>query len=139
MKYALFSILLLASSSGWGSCMENARDDEEINVCQHALAKELEYKLRDLEKDIKSHLKGTQKDRFNDSQVHWRKMTERDCQIEADFYEGATVYPAILSQCLQKHYRDRINQVRNYLCPEHSLSTDCPQSEKYKLTDQPAS
>ena len=112
--------------------MEKASSHEEINVCQHKLAKQKEYQLKNLVTEIKKRFRGTQKDRFNDAQQLWEKMTNRDCEIEADFYEGSQVYIAILSQCLNGHYQQRIDQIKYYLCPDHSLSKACPASEKFE-------
>ena len=124
---AFFPFLSMLSYADAG-CMKNARSEEEINICQHAEAKRLEMELKDLEAAIQSRFQSPQLERFQAAQAFWMQMTEKDCEIEADFYEGAPIYPAIKSQCLQKHYRNRIQLVRDYLCPEYSLSNGCEKS-----------
>ena len=86
------------------SCMNSSRSHEEINVCQHLRAKNLEYKLIALEKKLMLKFDEPQKSRFREAQTTWRKMVSLDCTIESDFFEGAPIYPAIVSQCLFNHY-----------------------------------
>ena len=126
---------ILASNNALAaSCMEKAKTDEEINVCQHALAKELEFKLKDLEEMVLQRFKGVQRERFLTGQASWKLMVQNDCELEADFFEGATVYPAVISRCRYKHYKRRINQIRNYLCPDHSLNHSCEQAAPFEIT-----
>ena len=126
-------ICLTLTSVGWGACMDKAKTDEEVNVCQHTLAKEMEYKYKSLVKQIQGKFKGQQLQRFNAAQQHWQQMMDRDCLIEANFYEGAPIYPGILSGCLENHYRERIEHIKNYLCPEQSMSRSCPRAESFML------
>ena len=106
-------------------CMKNSHTEEEINVCQLATAKQLEIQLKELEVRVRARLKGNQLQRFNAAQDSWQIMTTRDCEIEADFYEGSPVYIAIQAQCLQRHYIERLQLVNNYLCPEYSINSGC--------------
>lgn len=105
--------------------MKHVATDEEINICQSSEAKLLNLQVKELEAAILARFKGVQLERFEVAQQAWRAMTEKDCEIQADFYEGAPVYIAIQAQCLQHHYRDRIEVLNRYLCPEHSFSKGC--------------
>ena len=105
--------------------MKNAQNEEDINICQHSEAKRLLLELNDLENAIHNRFQGSQSERFTEAQTRWRQMTAKDCEIEADFYEGAGIYPAIHSACLQRHYLDRITTLKKYLCPEPNLGNGC--------------
>ena len=107
------------------ACMKNVQNEEEINICQHTEAKQLELELNDLEHSIRSRFKSPQIERFDEAQTRWQQMTEKDCEIEAFFYEGATIYPAIQSECLQRHYLDRMETLKKYVCPEPNLGSGC--------------
>jgi len=129
--YLVLSTALLWGNPAAADCMKEALSSEEMNICQHAQAKVVEYKLTELVKAIIARFEGDQELRFILAQTQWRAMMEKDCELEADFYEGADVYPAILSRCMQNHYQSRITQISNYLCPEHSLSKSCDRAEKF--------
>jgi uncharacterized protein YecT (DUF1311 family) len=136
-KYLKFSLLLcslslLSLQPAHADCMITALTDDDINICQHKITKQTEYVLNEIEEKIRKHLSGTQKDRFNAAQGLWRDMAERDCEIESDFYEGAGIYQAIYSVCMNNHYNNRIMQISNYLCPDHSLGKGCEKAEEYK-------
>lgn len=110
-------------------CMKNSHSEEDINICQHAEAKKLELELYDLETKVRSRFKTIQAERFDEAQTRWQQMTEKDCEIEAYFYEGAPIYPAIQAECLQRHYQDRMETLKKYLCPEHSIGNGCDSVE----------
>jgi len=118
--------------------MKDSRSEEEINICQHAAAKALELELNDLESSIRSRFKSPQLERFDDAQTHWQQMTESDCKIEADFYEGAPIYPAIQSECLQRHYQDRMETLNKYVCPEPNLGNGCEVNDPVPVVVLPA-
>lgn len=131
IQLPIFIFLFCGSSMAFSDCMQNTTNNEEINICQHTLAKQVEYKLRQLSKAIITRFEGEQELRFIQAQTQWRAMMKKDCALESDFFEGADVYPAILSRCMQNHYQSRITQISNYLCPEHSLSQSCDRAEKF--------
>ena len=105
--------------------MKNSHNEEEINICQHTETKKLEQELNELEKSIRDRFKSPQIERFDEAQTRWQQMTEKDCEIEANFYEGAPIYLAIQSECLQRHYQDRMETLKKYICPEYSLGNGC--------------
>lgn len=107
------------------ACMKDSHTAEEINICQHTEAKQLELQLKNLEESVRSRLKGVQLDRFNSAEASWLDMTNKDCEIESDFYEGSPVYIATQSKCLQNHYLARMHVIRNYLCPDYSITNGC--------------
>ena len=140
LRYRLlvFILILLPMASQANNCMNNGKahesmSDEEINICQYNRAKHLELKLRDLVALIQARLPKAQLARFNEAQGHWVGMTQKDCEIEADFFEGAPIYPAILAQCQQQHYRTRINHINRYLCPENNLVEACPEAREWAV------
>ncbi len=110
-------------------CMKTTRSEEEINVCQSAAAKQLELDIIDLEQAIRSRFKSPQIERFDEAQRRWEQMTEKDCEIESNFYEGAAIYIAIQSECLQRHYQDRLQTLKKYVCPEHNLGSGCERND----------
>jgi uncharacterized protein YecT (DUF1311 family) len=106
-------------------CMSKVQEEEDINICQFATAKYFELRVKEVEEEIMNRFKGVQLERFRSAQSAWRAMLENDCAIQSDFFEGANVYTAIISQCLQTHYRNRLDTLENYLCPEHSYLNGC--------------
>lgn len=105
--------------------MQHVATDEEINTCQSSEAKLLGLQIKELEALLNTRFKGVQLERFVSAQAAWRQMVEKDCEIQADFYEGAPIYIAVQAQCLQHHYRSRLEVLGRYLCPEHSLAKGC--------------
>lgn len=107
------------------ACMSQVKSEEDINICQYATAKYLELQVKETEDKVLTRFSGIQLKRFQEAQTHWRLLMSLDCEIQAYFYEGAGVYTAIQSQCLQNHYRIRLQILKNYLCPEHSYLNGC--------------
>lgn len=126
--------LYLAATAAWAEvpekveeplCMSKVKTEEDINICQYATAKYLEMQVNDVEEKILKRFSGQQLKRFQEAQASWRLMVAMDCEIQSYFYEGAAVYTAIQSQCLQFNYRVRLHTLDNYLCPEHSYLNGC--------------
>ena len=88
-------------------------------------AKYFELRVKEVEEKIINRFQGVQLERFQQAQASWRSLLENDCAIQSDFYEGAGVYTAIISQCLQMHYRARLEILEKYLCPEHNYLNGC--------------
>lgn len=106
-------------------CMSKVKSEEDINICQYATAKYLELQVKETEEKILLRFSGIQLQRFQEAQANWRLMMNLDCEIQAYFYEGAGIYTAIQSQCLQNHYHTRLETLRHYLCPEHQYLNGC--------------
>jgi uncharacterized protein YecT (DUF1311 family) len=106
-------------------CMSKVKNEEDINICQYATAKYLELQVKETEEKILLRFSGAQLTRFQEAQANWRLMMNLDCEIQSYFYEGAGIYTAIQSQCLQGHYRTRLETLRRYLCPEHQYLNGC--------------
>lgn len=132
------ALFFSAFASSEPACMKTVSTEEDINICQYSEAKRLLLELNDLENAIQTHLQGSQGERFEEAQTRWRQMTEKDCELEADFYEGAGIYPAIHSECLQRHYLDRMATLKKYLCPEPNLGHGC-EAAVSQITTVPAS
>jgi uncharacterized protein YecT (DUF1311 family) len=126
-------LLALVIQTGHADCMAKATTDEEINICQHNKAKELEISLEQLVEEIIAGLPKQQLQRFTAAQEHWQGMLTKDCELEAAFFEGAPIYPAILAQCQQHHFRTRIDHIRRYLCPEHTVVNSCPKAKAWSM------
>jgi len=110
-------------------CMSKVKSEEDINICQYATAKYLELQAKEMEEKILLRFSGVQLKRFQEAQEHWRLMVSLDCEIQSYFYEGAGVYTAIQSQCLQNHYRARLEVLQRYICPEHQSPNGCSNTD----------
>lgn len=117
-------------------CMSKVKNEEDINICQYATAKYLELQVKETEEKVLLRFSGIQLQRFQETQANWRLMVSLDCEIQSYFYEGAGIYAAIQSQCLQKHYASRLDTLRNYLCPEHQYLNGCA-SDTTQQPNQP--
>lgn len=132
-KYVLFCLICWLPALGFSEadeplCMSKVKNEEDINVCQYATAKYFELQLKEIEEKILLRFSGDQLKRFQEAQEHWRLMINLDCEIQSYFYEGAGIYTAIQSQCLQKHYRTRLDTLERYTCPEHQYLNGCTNS-----------
>lgn len=105
--------------------MSKVKSEEDINICQYATAKYLELQVKEIEEKILLRFSGIQLKRFQEAQANWRLMLSLDCEIQSYFYEGAGIYTAIQSQCLQDHYRTRLQILERYMCPEHQYLNGC--------------
>jgi len=113
-------------------CMSKVKNEEDINICQYATAKYFELQVKETEEKILLRFSGVQLKRFQETQENWRMMMNLDCEIQSYFYEGAGIYTAIQSQCLQWHYRARLETLERYLCPEHQYLNGCSQAAVQK-------
>lgn len=112
--------------------MSKVKNEEDINICQYATAKYFELQLKEIEDKILLRFSGIQLKRFQEAQENWHLMVNLDCEIQSYFYEGAGIYTAIQSQCLQSHYRARLEVLERYLCPEHQYLNGCSTTTQKK-------
>ena len=81
------SCVLCSSALAEEDCMDTAKTDEAINVCQHKQAKQYEFQLIELVRQITARFKGEQLTRFKQAQTGWEQMMNKDCEVEANFFE----------------------------------------------------
>lgn len=132
MKWILGIALVFFNSSAFGDeCMDTAMTQSEINMCSAEKAKNAQYQLNKLERDILETLNSTQKEKLNKAQVNWRSMMEHDCQLESSFFEGGSIRPTIFNACIESHHNERIEQIKYYLCPSWAMKGKCDVAKEY--------
>ena len=127
MRAALLVLMLL----GWSTTVPAAPGpncpttlpQEQLNECWIQAFEHANERLDDLLHDLKRSL-GRNWAHLRESQSFWEKSRSIDCKVEASLLEGP-VREAVRHGCSEKRTRERIRQLRLYLCPRYNLTGQC--------------
>lgn len=103
---------------------------EELNDCWVAAAESANQHLNELLRELKQSL-GRNWPHIKESQKHWAESRAIDCKVEASLIEGPA-REAVRYGCTEKRARERIHQLRYYLCPRYNLTGQCEAAARYE-------
>jgi uncharacterized protein YecT (DUF1311 family) len=134
MRTALFMAALLMSSS-----LAIAADPRcpvtlpqaELNDCFEKAADETAQRLDGLLKELRATLTGKNWALMKESHALWAKSRAMDCKVEASFAERP-IRSAVTYGCIEKRTRERMHQLRYYLCPRYDLTGQCDAERLYE-------
>jgi len=130
----LMGVMLLAWTSptpAAGPKCPTTLPQEQLNECFVAAFEDTEQRLDGLLHDLRKSLGSKQWSRLKDSQGLWAKVREIDCKLEASFLDGP-VREAVRYGCSEKRTRERMHQLRYYLCPRYNLTGQCDVERLYE-------
>lgn len=104
---------------------------EELNACFVAAFEATEARLDDLLHELGRTLDRKRWSKVKESQGLWEKVRDMDCKVEASFLEGPA-REAVRYGCSEKMARDRMHQLRYYLCPRYNLTGQCDAERLYE-------
>ncbi len=113
-KALCISPLLLISSLSFADCDRNM-NQTDLNICTAQEYKQADQKLNKLYKSYTAKLTSAQRKQFIDIQKTWVNYKNKDCRYTAQAYEGGSMYPLVLNDCLTEKTEDRIEDLEDYL------------------------
>jgi uncharacterized protein YecT (DUF1311 family) len=104
---------------------------DQLNACFENGAAETEKRLNGLLRELRASLNDRNWSLIKESQNLWEKTRSLDCKVEASFIEGP-VRTAVTYGCIEKRTRQRLHQLRYYLCPRYDLTGQCDVEAAYE-------
>lgn len=130
MKVLLLTGMLILATSTLAfadqNCSERA-SQPEINDCVEKAFQKSDDELNKLYKQIETRLtEDADKNKLLvNAQKAWISFRDAECNFSSSGVIGGTIYPTIVSTCLDRMTQRRIRDFRGYLkCAEGDL--DCP-------------
>jgi len=108
---------------------ENAATQAEINECAGKAFKDADARLNAVYNDLLGRFKGDadRQKLLISAQRAWITLRDADCAFIASGVEGGSLYPTILSSCLEEETKERIGRLKRLLdCKEGDLSCPAP-------------
>lgn len=132
MRILWLAALLAASpAASAGPQCSTTLPQEELNRCFVAAFEETEGRLDGLLQELRKTLDGKRWSRVKESQGLWEKVRDMDCKVEASFLDGRA-REAVRYGCSEKRARERMHQLRYYLCPRYNLTGQCDAVRQYE-------
>lgn len=134
MRRLLFIAVLLAWGPHAGAAAPNcptSLPQEQLNQCYVAAFEATEARLDALLHDLSRTLDRKRWGKVKYSQDLWENVRDVDCKLEASFLEGPA-REAVRYGCSEKMGRQRIQQLRYYLCPRYNLTGQCDAERLYQ-------
>lgn len=104
---------------------------EQLNECWVAAARATNERLNALLHDLKKSLSDRNWSRIKRSQDLWEDSRSIDCKVEASLIDGGA-REAVRYGCTEKRGRERMHQLRYYLCPRYNLTGQCDAERLYE-------
>lgn len=114
------------------SCYATAMTQYAINICAGQQFTSITNKLHSLILELNPHMKTSQYDLLLKAQESWEKATDDFCIWDSSYFDGGTAKGSINVGCLISEYRERINDLRIYLCNDEGYFEECAASLKFK-------
>jgi len=112
MKIACF---ILCCIMGGMSFTVHAQTQAEMNADAYDAYMKADKELNAVYKKLVAKLSDVDKTTLKTEQRNWIKIKESDCKKEADEYEGGSMAPMILYNCLEEKTIQRTKELRNML------------------------
>jgi uncharacterized protein YecT (DUF1311 family) len=118
MKYVFSFILLSHFSFALASSACNSEQATQASATQCTQEKSQDFKLifEQLVEKLTRTLPPRQQQYFIAAQADWQKMTDNDCSIVSHQLQGGSARSMMVSLCYLGHRKQRLNQIRNFLC-----------------------
>lgn len=117
----MFGITGTAASAKCGDLPTQA----EMNQCAAQAYAQADRELNELYKKYMARLSDEQQRQLRDAQLAWIRFRDLSCGFESAGVKGGSTYPFVLSSCLARMTRARVQQLGALAnCKEGDLS--CP-------------
>lgn len=123
------ALILAASAQAQPQDCGNAATQTDMNLCADKAYRKSDAELNKAYKAVVERLKGDQTTttQLQAAQKAWLFFRDAECAFSASGTTGGSVYPMVLSQCLDTLTRARTKELNAYLkCEEGDLSCPVP-------------
>ncbi|WAI85243.1 MULTISPECIES: lysozyme inhibitor LprI family protein [Achromobacter] len=107
----------------------NAATQTDMNLCADQSYRKSDADLNDAYRTVMKRLKDdtTKTTQLQSAQKAWLFFRDAECAFSSSGATGGSVYPMVLSQCLDKLTQARTKELRAYLkCEEGDMSCPVP-------------
>ena len=119
LALALSCVALSAAASAQRRAANDpCRDPQsqaEMNMCAAKKFKAADAELNRVYNRLASMLEGDNLARLKAAEVSWIKYRDDNCDYEADFFEGGSMRPLILSSCMERMTKARTVELRGQI------------------------
>jgi uncharacterized protein YecT (DUF1311 family) len=133
MRLSLFALLLawsLPVPAAAPKCPTTLPQDQ-LNECWIQAFEATNARLDDLLGELRKSLSNKTWAHLRESQSFWEKSRSIDCKIEASLIDGPA-REAVRHGCSEQRTRERMHQLRYYLCPRYNLTGQCEAERRYE-------
>lgn len=133
MPRALLLLLLAWSAPAPASppnCPTTLPQDQ-LNECWVRAFEATNERLDRLLRELRESLSRKNWAHLGESQDFWERSRTIDCKVEASLIDGPA-REAVRHGCSEKRTRERMHQLRYYLCPRYNLTGQCDAARRYE-------
>ncbi len=115
-----------------GLCAQTAITQSDLNKCASQNAQATHSKLESLIDELQGRMNASQYELLLNIEADWQRTASKHCEWEVSFFDGGSIQPMWLADCLNRQYLDRIETLRLTLCEGNGMTGECEESLKYK-------
>ncbi len=121
----------LLGESAPDPCGQAAMTQGELNDCARQGVEVASARLETLINELQGHMSESQYSALLILQKDWETFALKHCQWEGSYFEGGSIQPMWVSNCLSLQYLGRVETLRINLCEGHGMAGECEESLKY--------
>lgn len=117
MKKVIF-LLSIAAGLACTSSFAQSRDNmtqADMNIESYEEYQKVDKELNKVYKQLTSKLEPHQKKLLVESQRQWIKFRDADCDFVASEFEGGSVQPLVINECMTERTKTRIKELKEML------------------------
>jgi len=131
MRLSLFALLLAFSLPAPAASCPTSLPQDQLNACWVRAYETANERLDQLLGELRRSLGGRNWAHLSESQDHWARSRAIDCKVEASLIEGPA-REAVRYGCSEQRTRERLHQLRFYLCPRYNVTGQCEAARRYE-------
>lgn len=109
--------LIVLISAGVLGCTSNllAQTQIEMNMESHETYKKVDKELNVVYGEVMNSMKASQKALLKTAQKAWITYRDADCKCAGNGYEGGSIQPLVINECLTDRTKTRIKELKEML------------------------
>lgn len=131
MRLAVLALLLSWTLPAAAANCPTTLPQDQLNECWVRAHEATNERLGQLLRDLRKSLSNKNWSHISESQDFWERSRTIDCKVEASLIEGPA-REAVRYGCSEQRTRERMHQLRYYLCPRYNLTGQCDAERRYE-------
>lgn len=111
--------------SAQASCYQRAQTQAELTRCAREGAADAQKRLAELMGELRTALEPEHFKSLERVQAAWLTFARDHCRWNGGFYEGGSMQPMAVADCMATLTEQRIDELRKYRCGRPSPPGDC--------------
>ena len=121
----LAAALLPLGAAAQASCYQSAQTQAEFTRCAHQAAAGAERRLAEILDEFRFSLEAEHFHALGRVQSSWRAYAREHCHWNGGFYEGGSMQPMVVADCMASLTEERIGELKKFRCGKPSPPGDC--------------